>query len=233
LDVDDVRCEAIWLPNSDLSPFELACTWAAAITTFETVPLAASGVNFDNFGGDPGSQPFWSVAAPLDGTAPSNTSVNAAIISGLSPVKVVANTQRTVVYQRCTSYFYPPASPSVLDLRAQNAGMVTICDRFFDDLQNLIIARAPRMLIGSDPTSGSPPAPPGVMTPDNMTDMCTQLINTYAASALINGPQTLNTLVVQENANPATSIGISVTLYTANLLHQVFIVASGLPGIVV
>ena len=233
LDADDVRLEAIWLPNTDLTPFELACTWAACITTFETVPLSADGVNFSNFGGDPGSQPFWNVAAPLDGTAPSNTSLNAAIISGLTPVKVVANTQRTVVYQRCTSYFYPPSSPSVLDLRAQNSGMITICDRFFDDLQNLIIARAPRQLIGSDPTSGSPPAPPGVMTPDNMTDICNQLINQYAAAALINGPQTLATLVVQENANPATSIGISVTLYTANLLNQVFIVASGLSSIVV
>jgi phage tail sheath gpL-like len=233
LNVDDVRCEAIWLPNSDVTPFEMACQWASAITTFETVPLSAGGVNFDNFGGDPASQPFWKLPAPLDGTAPSTTSLQSAIISGLTPVKVVTNTTRTVVYQRCTSYFYPLSNTAVLDLRAQDGGMVTICDRFFDTLQATIIARAPRQLIGSDPASGSPPAPPNVMTPDNMTDICKEVINQYAAAGLINGPQTLATLVVQQNANPATSIGISVTLYTSNLLHKVLIAGSGLPALVI
>jgi phage tail sheath gpL-like len=233
LDVDDPRLECILSPNQDLTPFELACTWAAAINTFETVPLSAGGVNFDNFGGDPASQPFWTLPAPLDGSSLSTSALQSCIVSGVTPVKVVAGTQRTVVWKRCTSYFYPPSSPSVLDLRAVDAGIVTVADRFFDYLQNLIIARAPRQVIGSDPLAGSPPAPPNVMTPDNMEDICIEAINVFAAASLINGPQTQATLVVQENQNPATSIGISVTLYTANLLHTVLIAGSSLPALVI
>lgn len=231
LDVNDVRMEGVWLPNCDMSPFELACNAVSAYTNFETVPLSAQGVNFDKFGGDPQSQPFWTVPAPLDGSAPSVTSLNSAIISGLTPIQVFTNNQRTVIYQRCTSYFYPLSNSALLDLRAQDAGMITICDRFFDDLQNAIIVQSPRQLIGPDPASGSPPAPPGVMTVDNMTDIVTNVINQYSASYLINGPQTLASLRVVQNANPPTAIGIQVTLFTANLLHKVLIAGSGLPAL--
>lgn len=231
LDVDDVRCEGIWLPNADLTPFELAATWASAIMDFETVPLSAAGVNFDNFGGDPESQPFWSVPAPLDGSSPSNAALQSAIITGITPVKCV--NQRTVVYKRCTSYFYPLSSPSLLDLRATDAGMVTVCDRFFDDLQGLLQVRFPRSVIGTDPASGSAPAPPHVVTPDNVLDVVNQVIAQYASAAIIQGPPTLAGVIVQENANPPTSIGVRIPLYVANLLHTILVDGNGLQGLVI
>lgn len=233
LDADDIRCEVVLLPNSDIGPFNLVANWAACISLFETVPLGPQGVNFDNFGGDPGSVSFWTVPAPLDGSVMSTASLQSCINAGVTPVKVVSGTQRTVVLQRVTSYFYPPSSPTLLDLRAQDAGMITICDRFYDDVQDAFVAKTSRSLIGAEPPAGSPPAPPGVVTVSVANDIVTQVINQYAAAYLINGPQTLNSLVVQQNTVNANSIGVRLTLFTSNLLHQVLINGSGLPALVV
>lgn len=232
LDVDDVRLEAVWLPNADLTPFELACTWAACVTLTETVPLTAAGVNFDGFGSDPQSVNTWTVPAPLDGSSPSTTQLDSAIISGLTPVQVFTQSQSTAIYQRCTSYFYPIGQSAVLDLRVQDAGMVTICDRFFDTCQNNIAAVSARNVIGQDPAQGSPPVPPKVMTADNLTDIVVSTVNQFAAAYLINGPQTLATLQVVQNQNDVNSLGIRLTLFTANLLHRVLISGSGLPALV-
>jgi hypothetical protein len=64
-------------------------------------------------------------------------------------------------------------------------------------------------------------------------DIVTQVINEYAAAYLINGSQTLTSLVVQQNTVNANSIGVRLTLFTSNLLHQVLINGSGLPALVV
>lgn len=237
--VNDVRLEAAWLPNSDLLPCQLAANMAAAVTNFETVPLAASGISFDNFGAEPSSVNFWSVPAPLDGSAPSKSNQQSAINSGLTPLKVLGNSGKTCIVKRCTSYFYFPADPgtgvssALRDFRATDAGQITVCDRFFDDLSNLIQVRFARNLIGADPAQGSPPAAPFVCTPDNLEDVVLQVINQYAAANLVNGPQTIQTLLVQQNANPPTAMGVVVGLFVSNLLHQVLIQGTGMPALVV
>lgn len=234
--VNDPRIEAIWCKNLDLLPSELAASWASAIMLEETVPLNAGGVNFDAFGGDAGSQPLWSILAPLDGSAPSSTDIQTAIISGVTPLRVVAGGS-TVVVKRVTSRYFtlggPGNSQQVLDLRITDSGKVTICDRFFDDLSSLISLRYPRMLIGDDPVSGSPPPAPGVVTASKIRNTCIEMIQTYAAAGLINGPATLDGLVVQRNVNPSSSIGIVVPLFVADPLHTVLIHGLQLPAIVV
>ncbi len=233
LDVDDIRLEGICLPNYDRTPFELACIFAAGIVANETTPITANGMNYDNWGADQASAPFWPVAAPLDGSAPSHAQLAAAAISGVSGVQVISGTQKTSVFQRVTSYFYPPSNTAVLDLRVQDACDVTVNDRFLSSLQNAVAVRAVRQVIGVDPPSGSSPAIPGVMTPDQVLDIVQEQVNEYAASGCINGQQTLGSIVVQNNTVNNTSIGISYTLYTSNLLHQVLINGSGLPALVV
>ena len=234
--LNDARCEIVQCKNLDLSPAELAAKWAAAVSLVETVPLGAQDVNFDSFGGDPASQPLWNVPAPLDGSAPSASDIQTAIISGITPLRVVAG-GNTVVVKRCTSRWFSLGGPSnsaqVLDLRITDAGKVTICDRFFDDLASLISLRFPRMLIGDDPVSGAPPAGPGVCTPSKMQNTVLEVIKIYAAAGLINGPATASGLVVQRNVTPSTSIGIVVPLFVADPLHTVLIHGLQLPAILV
>lgn len=234
--VNDPRVEAVWCKNLDLTPGELAASWASAVMDTETVPLDAGGVNFDAFGGDAGSQPLWNVPAPLDGSAPSSTDIQTAIISGVTPLRVVAGGSTVVVKRVTTRYFTlggPSNSQQVLDLRITDAGKVTICDRFFDDLSALISLRYPRMLIGNDPASGAPPPAPSVVTPSKMHNTCLEVIQTYASAGLINGAATLAGLVVQRNVNPSSSIGIVVPLFVADPLHTVLIHGLQLPAILV
>jgi phage tail sheath gpL-like len=234
--MNDARCEIIQLKNLDLTPGEFAAQWAAGIMTIEVAPLSAKDINFDNFGSQSDTQALWSVQAPLDGTAPSASDIQTAIINGITPVKVVAGSN-TAVVKRCTSRWYslggPGGSTEVLDLRITDAGKVTICDYFFDDLANLIALRYSRCLIGNDPVSGSPPPGPGICTPSLMQNTVVEIIKLYAAPGLINGPATLGGLIVQRNVTPSTSIGIVVPLFVADPLHTVLIHGLQLPSIIV
>lgn len=234
--LNDARCEIVQCNQLDLTAGELAAKWAAAIMDFETAPLDAAGVNFDGFGSDAASQPFWNVKAPLNGSAPSSTDIQTAIVSGVTPLRVVAGGSTSVVKRVTTRYFSlggVGGSQQVLDLRITDSGKVTICDRFFDDLSALIALRYPRKLIGADPVSGSPPPGPAIVTVSKVTQTCTEVIKSYAAAGLINGPATLSQLVVQRNVNPSTSIGIVVPLFVADPLHTVLIHGLQLPAIIV
>jgi phage tail sheath gpL-like len=232
--LNDARCETIQCKNLDLTPGELASQWVAGIMTVEVPPLGAQDVNFDNWGSDSVSQALWNVPAPLDGTAPSSTDIQTAITNGITPLKVVAGSN-TVVVKRCTTRWYAlggaGGNTEVLDLRITDAGKVTICDYFFDDLATLIALRFPRMLIGNDPVSGSPPSPPGICTPTKVKNTCLEVLRIYAGAGLVNGSATAAGLVVQRNNSPSTSIGIVVPLFVADPLHTVLIHGLQLPSI--
>lgn len=233
--LNDARLEVIQCKNLDLSAGEMAAIWCGARMNFETVPLSAQGVNFDGFGSDAGSQPFWNVPAPKDGSAPSQSDIQTCLVSGITPLRVGPGGTTSVV-KSVTTRFYSlggtGGSQQVLDLRITDSGKVTVCDRFFDDLSALISLRYPRMLIGNDPPAGSPPPGPGVVTVSKVTDTCKEIINTYSAAGLINGVATLQGLVVQRNTQNSSSIGIVVPLFVADPAHQFLIHGLQLPAIV-
>jgi phage tail sheath gpL-like len=234
--VNDARLEVVNLKNLDLLPVEIAASAVAAYTTFEGSVLNAGSVNYDNFGSDAQSQPFWQIKAPLDGSASSATDIQTAVDSGVTILKVTPG-KNTAIVKRCTSRYYSlggvGGSQQVLDLRITDAGKVTVCDRFFDDLSALISQRYPRMLIGDDTESGSPPAGPGVVTVSKLTDTCLEVVQTYAAAGLINGPATASGLVVQRNVNPSSSFGIVVPLYVSDPAHTFLIHGLQNPAIVI
>lgn len=221
--MNQFRSEVIQCNMLDLSPGELAATWAGAVMFTEAVPLSAQDINFDSFGGDPQSSGLWSVPAPLNGSAPSSSDIQTAVLSGITPLRVISGGNTVVVKRVTTAFFSEVNDQQVLNLTITDAGKVTVADRFFDDLSNLIALRFPRMLIGPDTQSGAPPAGPGVCTPSKMQNTVLEIIGIYNAQGLIDGAATAAGLVVQLNQTNSSSIGILVPLYVSNLLHQVLI----------
>jgi phage tail sheath gpL-like len=219
--VNDPRVEAINLPQAETTPARLAARGAAVYALQEIPPLAAQGVNFDGFGNDSLSFALWNVAAPLNGTAPSVTSLQSATITGVTPLQVQRG-GRTSIVKRVTSRFYTNGA-GTFDGRITDGGKVTICDQFLDDLTSQIVSTFPRKLIASDPAQGQPPVGPGVATPGLVQQVVNNVINTYAARNLINGPNTLANVVVQRETSPTSRISVQVGLFTNDLLHTVIL----------
>jgi phage tail sheath gpL-like len=217
--LNDARSNVVCLPNSDLPPWELASAWAAGKTIFEVPFLSNRGVNFDNFGSDSVTQPYWPVAAPLDGSAPSKSDIQTAVVSGITLVKVTSG-NRTAIVKDCTSHFWTGSS-SQFDPRIVDGGKVTICDYFLDDAENLLATRSAGKLIGNDPTSGVPAS--GVFYPSTAKSTMLEVIDVYAASGLIDGAATTNGLVVQRGQVPTSRMEIQVPLFTADPLHTVVV----------
>lgn len=216
--MNDARCEVAFLQNSDTVPSELATNCAAVYSLFETPPLTAGSINYDGFGNDPGSAPFWNaVYAPLDGSAPSSTTIQSCVVSGITALKVERG-GRTSIVKRITSRFL---SGSVNDFRITDAGKVTITDFFTDDLKSLVKLRFPRKLVANDPVQGQSPPTANVVTPSMVKNVVIELANQYASAGLINGPQVIQNLVVQREANPSSRISIMCPLFTSDPLHTV------------
>jgi len=218
---NDARCEAIWCKNADITPFEFASKWAAAVTVFETYPLSVGGVNFDSFGGDAVSASYWSLPSPDDGSAPSTTDIQTAILSGLSPVRVTRG-GRTNVVKRVTAHCQQTVGAStVSDYRIVDSGKVTISDYFLNDLIQLISIRYPRCVIVTDPTQGQPANPPSTVCAGQIRDVVIEVVNNYASANLVDASKIIPGVIVQRETNPTTTISVEVPLYTNDCLHIV------------
>jgi len=216
---NEPRVEIVCLPTCETTPGRLAARAAAAYSLLEVAPLQASGVNFDGFGNDATSTGLFNVAAPLNGSAPSNISLQSATLTGLTPLQVVRG-GKTAIVKRVTTRFFTNGS-GTFDGRITDGGKVTICDQFLDDLQTQIVATFPRKLIASDPAAGGQPAPPGVCTPALVRQVVQGVIANYASRGLINGQSTLANLVVQREVSPTSRISVQVGLFVNDLLHTV------------
>ncbi len=215
--LNNARAEIAWLQNCDKPPSELAANVSAVYTLMETYPLSANqSVNFDFFGNDSVSSQFWNIKAPLDGTAPSATTVNTALLNGVTPINVQRG-GRTALVKRVTTR---SLNGAVNDYRIADAGKVSICDYFSDDLFSILVQQYARKVIGNDPPQGQPYPAAGVVTPSMVRGTCINLINQYSNNGLINGPSVLAGLQVSRGFNPTTRMNILVQLFTADPLHQ-------------
>jgi phage tail sheath gpL-like len=215
---NDARLESINCFHLDVVPGEFAAAWAAAKNYFQTPPLNAGGVNFDNFGATPTTQAFWNIPAPLDGTAPSQTDINTAVVSGVTILKVLKGGRTKVVKSVTNEYWV--GTTSQFDPRIVDSGKVTICDYFLDDCESSIALRCNNKLIGNDPPTGTVSSP-GVVTPSKVKSIILEVIETYASAGLIDGTSTAAGLVVQRGANPSSRMEVQIPLYTADPLHTV------------
>jgi len=210
--INDVRGETISCKNLDVTPGRLASYWAATKALYEIPPLGPDGFNFDNFGATPNTSANWDVPAPQDGSAPSVSDINTAVVSGITILKVMPG-GRTKVVKSCTNYFQ---TNGVFDPRIVDMGKVTTVDYFLDDLTAILNNTFQGWLIADDQPNVIPPKK--VCTPSIASRVVQRVIDQYAAQGLIDGTQTSYQCV--HNQNPTSRIGISVQLYTADCLHS-------------
>ena len=214
--LNDPRCQIVTCKNLDVVPGELASLYAAAVNELSTPFLTAAGVNFDGLGATPNTQSLWQVPAPLDGSAPSRADIQTAVVSGVTILRVgAANT--TSVVKACTTHFWTVASTN-FDPRIVDAGKVTICDYFLDDVESALVLRYQGKLIGNDPTSGVVGA--GVVTPSMVKNTILEVIQTYGAAGLIDPVSTAAALVVQRGSNPTSRMEVQIPLFTSDPLHS-------------
>lgn len=215
--INNARSEVVWSQNNDVPPSELAANAAAVYSLFETYPLSANqSVNFDFFGNDAVSSQFWLIKSPLDGTAPTTSNINTAILNGVSPINV-QRAGRTALVKRVTTR---SLNGAVNDYRIADSGKVTICDYFSDDLYSILVQQYARKVIGNDPPQGQPYPAQGVVTPSMVRGTCINLINQYSNNGLINGASVIAGLEVFRGTTPTSRMNILVPLFTADPLHQ-------------
>lgn len=173
LAVNHERAELVWSFKSDWTPAELAAN-AGAVYSFEEQG-AAFRLNFNNYGNDPDTSSYWRVPAPRSsGVAATPIQIEAALNSGLSPIRV-QDGGATSLERRITTRF---KSGSALDYRIRESHKVTVEDRFADDLGLRTMLVMAGKTIAQDPV-GNEASPPGAMTPLNYKNLIRSLINEY------------------------------------------------------
>lgn len=167
------RAELVWQLKSDLAPSELAAN-AAGVYTFEEQG-AAFRLNFNGYGNDPDTSNFWRVpAARSTGSAPTPIQIEAALNSGLTPIRI-QDGGKTSLVKRITTRF---KTGSQVDYRIRESHKVTVEDRFADDLGAKTVLVMAGKQISADPIGNDSPVP-GAITPTAYRNLVFQLIREY------------------------------------------------------
>lgn len=212
--INDPRLEVVALHNSDVVPSELAVRWGCAKAVFQVAPLTPQGVNFDKFGATSKTQPYWTIPAPLDGSAPTQTDINTAVVSGVSLIQVVAP-GRTALVKSCTSHFWTGTSTQ-FDPRIVDSGAVTICDYFLSDLEADLALKYEGCMVADNPAQGVVLGA-NVVTPDMVALTCKEWVETYGSAQLVDTAKT--TFVASRSSVVPSRIELQVNLWVANCLH--------------
>lgn len=215
--INSARCEIVWLQNADYTPAELAANNAAVYALFETGLGAQSSLNYDSFGSDAATAPYWTIKAPLSGTVPSRNTIKSALLNGITPIGVLS-AGRTQIVKRITSR---SLNGAVADYRIRDAHKVTVCDFYADALLAKANAQFAGKVIGNDPAVGQRIPGPTVVTPRMFKSMIDSLTSEYANKDLLQNVAEIqaNTQVVRE-VSPSTRLSARVPLQVIDVLDS-------------
>jgi phage tail sheath gpL-like len=214
--INNPRVEVACLPSGDVTPAEVAAQFAAAVSLEEasTVPT----LNFDSYGNDPSSRPYWRLTAPRNITPPTRVQVLAALNSGVTPIGTNANGS-TYIVKRVTSYINSTSTP---DYRIRDSHKVTICDLFADAAQAKIALQLAGKQVGDDPQRGQQTPGPNVVTPRVLKALLSKLVFEFAANDLVQNPDVVvANMAVQRETTPRTRLTSRIPLQTADILDQI------------
>jgi len=215
--LNGARAEVAWMFQADRTPFELACSTAAAYSLREA-SFTSKSCNFDSFGLDEQSKALWKVKKPLSGAKPTRTQLKSALNNGLTPI-AVSKSGATYIVSRATS---KSQSASLPDYRIRDGHKVSVCDFFADDLILSYIAQFSGKLIGDDPVDNAPAPGPDVITPRVVKACVAALVDVYADRDLLqNRDQIKAGIQVKRGTAPTTRFSVVIPLQTCDLLHQI------------
>jgi phage tail sheath gpL-like len=215
--VNNARVEFIWSQGSQWTPAELAANAAGIYSLYEAVSSGVKPrINWSGYGN--GANDNWNVPQSRNTTlGPTRTTIYGLLGNGVTPIGWNGSTS-TYLVKRITSYSLNGSNP---DYRIRDAGKVTICDFFGDDLVALTIANWQGRTIGTDPVVGAPFPDNTVITPNLYRLDVTGLVNQYGqAQMLVNVAATLAAMIVQADPANTNRLDVSIPLYTCSPCDQ-------------
>lgn len=161
--LNSVYARLIWEQNSNKTPAQLAAYTAGAVALAESSGDPTDS-NFNYLGTDTKTAALWSAAAPYDGTTVSNSNINSALTSGVSPVvRRKFGTQSTLV-QLVTTYSKNPVT-SALDTRSRDHIVTTSMFVAADRIEAMLTESFSRSTCAQDPPAGQKPPTSSIVTP--------------------------------------------------------------------
>ena len=207
------------LVNQEQGPEESYVNAARVGANFVKYEVSDASYNFDGFGQKQGQT--LRVNRPYnDAAIPTTTEIKSMLNNGVTPLAVAPNGQVYIV-RSVTSYSV--SSGVIKDYRARDSIVVTVGDKFTNDLVAKLSA-SPWTKITSDPAAGGKQPPADFATPSRVKAMCEQLVSDYIDAGLFD-PAKKQTILdaMQVGVDPVLSsrMNIRIAAYSAVLLHQI------------
>ncbi len=207
------------LINQEQGPEESYVNVARVGANLVKYELSDASYNFDGFGQKQGQT--LRVNRPYnDAAIPTTTEIRSMLNNGVTPLAVAPNGQVYIV-RSVTSYSV--SSGVIKDYRARDSIVVTVGDKFTNDLVAKLAA-APWTKITSDPAAGGKQPAAEFATPSRVKALCEQLVSDYVDAGLFD-PGKKQTILdaMQVGIDPVLSsrMNIRIAAYSAVLLHQI------------
>ncbi len=205
-----------WQMSSDWSPSELASVTAACVSLIES-GFSNKTLNFDSFGAQANSVGLWPVKAPRSGLVPSKLQQESAIMNGVTPI-AAGPSQSTYIVQLVTTYSLLNATYP--DPRVRDFSIVSICDRYTDDLIALLSVLIGSSTVSADPVQNQAP-PLGAVTPSNLASLINSHSRDYYNLGFLANIQDIisKTQVTYDQANAPNTLSAVIPLQPIPLLH--------------
>lgn len=219
--VNNVRGEFVWSQGSPWTPAEIAADAAARYALLENSG-SKPRINFSSYGNSTGD--LWSMPQSRNTTlGPTRATIFSLLMNGVTPVGWNGSTS-TYLVKRITSYCLNGSNP---DYRIRDAGKVTICDFFGDDLVALTNANWQGKTFGNEPAAGAPNQPDSsVITPNLYRLDVFGLLDRYVQlNLLVNIAQTKFSAIVQQDPVNSNRMDVALQLYTVSPCDQFAVLA--------
>jgi len=214
--LNDPRGAICWQQSSDWAPAELAANLGAVVSLVESA-FSSSTLNFDSFGANANTSGLWNVNAPRSNVGPTKIQQQSAIQNGVSPVAIGPSGSSNLV-QLVTCYSLLNAQYP--DPRVRDWAIVSICDRFTDDLISQLSVFIGNSTVSQDPSQNQV-APPGSVTPTNLKTIINRLVRDYGDIGLLTnvGQIISQTVVTYDPVNAPNTLSAVIPLQPIPLLH--------------
>lgn len=222
--INNARVEFIWSQANQWTPSELAANAAGLYALYELVgPVTKPKINWSGFGNGPTDT--WNVPQSRNPTlTPSYSTILGLLGNGVTPIGWNGTTS-TYLVKRIVSYSLNGSNP---DYRIRDAGKVTICDFFGDDLMAITSANWQGRTFGTDPVVGGQYPDNTTITPNIYRLSVIGLIRQYAQAQMLVSTETVTIpgLIVQQNPQNLDRMDVGIQLLTVSPADQFAILIS-------